>query len=62
LSNKDQKIQELEKAFADQGEASVKEVSDINNKLKLLFKEYEKALILVFVSLHSLPTQESLIL
>jgi predicted nucleic acid-binding Zn-ribbon protein len=44
LSNKDQKIQELEKALTDQGETSVKEVSDINNKLKLLFKEYEKAL------------------
>jgi hypothetical protein len=30
--------------LADRDEASVKEVLDINNKLKLLFKEYKKAL------------------
>jgi uncharacterized coiled-coil protein SlyX len=44
LSSKEQKIQELEKALADQDEASRKEVSDIKNKLKLLFEEYEKSL------------------
>jgi hypothetical protein len=44
LSGKEQKIQELEKALADRDEASGKEVSDINNKLKLLFMEYKKAL------------------
>jgi chromosome segregation ATPase len=44
LSSKEQKIQELEKALADRDEASMKEVSDIKNKLKLLFEEYEKAL------------------
>jgi hypothetical protein len=30
--------------LVDRDEASGKEISDINNKLKLLFKEYEKAL------------------
>jgi Rad3-related DNA helicase len=44
LSGKEQKIQELKKALANRDEASWKEVSDINNKLKLLFEEYEKAL------------------
>jgi hypothetical protein len=44
LSGKEHKILELEKALADRDKASGKEVSDINNKLKLLFKEYEKAL------------------
>jgi hypothetical protein len=44
MSGKEQKIQELEKALADRDESSGKEISDINNKLKLLFKEYEKAL------------------
>jgi uncharacterized phage infection (PIP) family protein YhgE len=44
LSNKEQKIHELEKALADRNEAFGKEISEINNKLKLLFKEYEKAL------------------
>jgi hypothetical protein len=44
LSNKEQKIQDLEKALADQREASEKDVSEISNKLKLLFKEYEKSL------------------
>jgi chromosome segregation ATPase len=44
LSNKEQKIQELEKALAYQREASGKNISEINNKLKLLFKEYEKYL------------------
>jgi hypothetical protein len=44
LSSKEQKIQDLEKALADRDEASGKDISDINNKLKLLFKEYEKTL------------------
>jgi hypothetical protein len=44
LSSKEQKIQDLEKVLSDRDEDSVKEVSEINNKLKLLFKEYEKAL------------------
>jgi hypothetical protein len=44
LSNKEQRIHELEKALANRNEASGKEISDIHNKLKLLFKEYEKAL------------------
>jgi hypothetical protein len=44
LSSKEQKIHDLEKALADRNEASGNEISEINNKLKLLFKEYEKAL------------------
>jgi hypothetical protein len=44
LSSKEQKIQDLEKALADQREVSGKNISEINNKLKLLFKEYEKSL------------------
>jgi hypothetical protein len=44
LSNKEQKNHELEKALADRSEASGRKISDILNKLKLLFKEYEKAL------------------
>jgi hypothetical protein len=44
LSRREQKIQDLEKALADQREASGKNISEINDKLKLLFKEYEKSL------------------
>jgi hypothetical protein len=44
LSSKEQKIQDLEKALANQREASEKDISEINNKLKLLFNEYEKSL------------------
>jgi hypothetical protein len=44
LSGKEQKIQDLEKALANRREASEKDISEINNKLKLLFKEYEKSL------------------
>jgi hypothetical protein len=43
LSSKEQKIQDLEKALADRDEDPGRSISDINNKLKLLFKEYEKA-------------------
>jgi hypothetical protein len=44
LSNKEQKIHDLERALADRDETSKKEISDILDKLKLLFKDYEKAL------------------
>jgi hypothetical protein len=44
LSSKEQKIQDLERALADRKESSKKEISDIRNKLRFLFKEYEKAL------------------
>jgi hypothetical protein len=44
LSSKEQKIQDLERALAEQREASGKDISDIINKLHLLFKEYEKSL------------------
>jgi hypothetical protein len=44
LSSKEQKIQDLEKALVDRDEASAREVSAMKDKLKLLFKEYVKAL------------------
>jgi myosin heavy subunit len=44
LSVKDRRIQDLEKALTEQKEASRKNVSDLLNKLKLLFEEYEKSL------------------
>jgi hypothetical protein len=44
LSNKEQKIQDLEKALADQRETSRRNISEILNKLRLLFGEYEKSL------------------
>jgi predicted nucleic acid-binding Zn-ribbon protein len=44
LSNKEQRIQDLEKALADQRETLGRNISEIINKLKLLFKEYEKSL------------------
>jgi hypothetical protein len=44
LSHKEQKIHDLETTQADRDETSEKEISDIHNKLKLLFKDYEKAL------------------
>jgi chromosome segregation ATPase len=43
LSNKEQKIQDLEKALADQRETSGRNISEILNKLRLLFREYEKS-------------------
>jgi predicted nucleic acid-binding Zn-ribbon protein len=55
LSSKEQKIQDLEKALADQREASENDISEINNKLKLLFKEYEKSLMNFGVHLAPLP-------
>jgi hypothetical protein len=54
-STKEQKIQDLEKALADQREASGKNISEINNKLKLLFKEYEKSLMYFGVRPAPLP-------
>jgi hypothetical protein len=44
LSNKEQRIQDLEKALADQRETLGENISEIINKLKLLFEEYEKSL------------------
>jgi predicted RNase H-like nuclease (RuvC/YqgF family) len=39
LSTKDQRVHDLERALAEQKEASEKNVSDLLNKLKLLFVE-----------------------
>jgi DNA anti-recombination protein RmuC len=44
LSSKDQKIQDLKKALTEQREASGKKISDIINRLKVLFEEYERCL------------------
>jgi type IV secretory pathway VirJ component len=44
LSAKDRKIMDLEKALAEQGEASKKNTSEILEKLKLLYVEYQKSL------------------
>jgi hypothetical protein len=44
LSNKEKRIQDLEKAPADHTETSGRNISEIINKLKLLFEEYEKSL------------------
>jgi myosin heavy subunit len=44
LSVKGRRIQDLEKALTEQKEASRKNVSDLLNKLKLLFGEYEKSM------------------
>jgi hypothetical protein len=44
LSTIDRKILDLEKALAEQDDASKKNMSDILEKLKLLFKEYKKSL------------------
>jgi hypothetical protein len=44
LSSKEQKIQDLEKALTEQREASGKKISDIINRLKILFEEYERSL------------------
>jgi type IV secretory pathway VirJ component len=42
LSAKDRKILDLEKALADQSEASKRSTSEILEKLKLLYEEYKK--------------------
>jgi hypothetical protein len=44
LSSKDQRIQDLEKALTEQREASERKISDIVDRLKVLFEEYEKSL------------------
>jgi hypothetical protein len=44
LSNKEQKIQDLEKELVDQRETSGRNISEIINRLRLLFGEYEKSL------------------
>jgi small-conductance mechanosensitive channel len=44
LSTKDRKILDLEKALAEQDETSKKNMSEIFEKLKLLFEEYKKSL------------------
>jgi type IV secretory pathway VirJ component len=44
LSAKDRKIVDLEKALAEQSEASKKNTSEILEKLKLLYEEYKKSL------------------
>jgi hypothetical protein len=44
FSSKEQNIQELERALASRKEDLEREISEIRNKLELLFREYEKAL------------------
>jgi hypothetical protein len=44
LSSKDQKIQDLEKALTEQRDASGRKISDIVDRLKVLFEEYERSL------------------
>jgi Rad3-related DNA helicase len=44
LSSKEQKIQDLEKALTEQREASGKKISDIIERLRVLFEEYERSL------------------
>jgi Rad3-related DNA helicase len=44
LSSKDQRIQDLEKALAEQRESSGRRLSEIVDRLKALFGEYEKSL------------------
>jgi hypothetical protein len=56
LNSKEQKIQDLEKALTEQREASEKKMSDIINRLKVLFEEYERSLNEFGVRLAPLPT------
>jgi hypothetical protein len=44
LSSKEQKIQDLERALAEQKETSERSVSEIISRLKNLFEEYERSL------------------
>jgi chromosome segregation ATPase len=44
LSSKEQKIQDLEKVLTEQREASGKQISDIIERLTVLFEEYERSL------------------
>jgi hypothetical protein len=60
LSSKEQKIQDLERALAEQREASGRDISEIVNKLHLLFKVYEKSLMNFGVRPAPLPADISL--
>jgi hypothetical protein len=60
LSSKEQKIQDLERALAEQREASGKDISEIINKLHLLLKEYEKSLMNFGIRPAPLPADISL--
>jgi hypothetical protein len=55
LSSKEQKIQDLEKALTEQWEASGKKISDVIDRLKVLFEEYERSLNEFGVRLVPLP-------
>jgi hypothetical protein len=44
LSSKDQRIQDLEKALTEQRESSGRRISEIIDRRKALFGEYEKSL------------------
>jgi hypothetical protein len=44
LSSRDQRIQDLEKAMSEQRESSERRISEIVDRLKALFAEYEKSL------------------
>jgi hypothetical protein len=44
LSSKDQRIEDLEKALTEQREASGRKISDIVDRLKVLFEEYKRFL------------------
>jgi Rad3-related DNA helicase len=55
LSTKDRKIQDLEKALAEQNAASKRNTSEILEKLKLLYEEYKKSLNEFGVRLAPLP-------
>jgi hypothetical protein len=44
LSSKDKRIQDLEKALIEQRESSERRISEIVDRLKALFAEYEKIL------------------
>jgi hypothetical protein len=60
LSSKEQRIHDLEKALANRDEVSKREILDIHNKLKLLFKEYEKALMEFGVRPAPLPSDKGM--
>jgi seryl-tRNA synthetase len=60
VSSKEQKIRDLERALAERREASGKDISEIINKLRLLFKEYEKSLMDFGVRPAPLPADISL--
>jgi hypothetical protein len=57
LSHKEQKIHDLETTLADRDETSEKEISNFRDKLKLLFKDYVKALMEFGVRPPPLPSE-----